>query len=110
MVVVPPFVRQRFMLPFWRIMHLIFAYDIELRAHIIEYPWVRDELMLYVARLGIVDLPLYIFLTLRFEAKMSSTTALPYSLLLHTSSIVLVAWIVETRKGRRPSVPSVRLL
>ncbi|KAB1223205.1 hypothetical protein CJ030_MR2G006906 [Morella rubra] len=28
-VLFKPFVRQKFMLPFWRILHLIFAYDIE---------------------------------------------------------------------------------
>ncbi|KAB1206491.1 hypothetical protein CJ030_MR7G000053 [Morella rubra] len=37
-VIVRPFTRQKCMLPFWRILHLIFAYDIEPRAHTIEYP------------------------------------------------------------------------
>ncbi|KAB1216653.1 hypothetical protein CJ030_MR4G008616 [Morella rubra] len=57
-VVVGPFVRQRYMLPFWHILHLIFAYNIEPRAHTTEFSIARGELMLYVARGGTVDLPL----------------------------------------------------
>ncbi|KAB1216652.1 hypothetical protein CJ030_MR4G008617 [Morella rubra] len=57
-VVVGPFVRQRYMLPFWHILHLIFAYNIKPRAHTTEFSIARGELMLYVARGGTVDLPL----------------------------------------------------
>ncbi|KAB1226878.1 hypothetical protein CJ030_MR1G002661 [Morella rubra] len=52
-VVVGPFIRQKYMLPFWHILHLIFAYDIEPRAHKTECPIARGELMLSVAR-GVV--------------------------------------------------------
>ncbi|KAB1213265.1 hypothetical protein CJ030_MR5G009640 [Morella rubra] len=38
--------------------------------------------MLYMARGGIVDFPLYIFMSLRAKVKISGTTALLYSLLL----------------------------
>ncbi|KAB1212965.1 hypothetical protein CJ030_MR5G005111 [Morella rubra] len=57
MVLVGPFVRQKFMLPFWRILHLIFAYDIESRAHTTECPILRGKLMLAVATRYVVDLP-----------------------------------------------------
>ncbi|KAB1224621.1 hypothetical protein CJ030_MR2G009970 [Morella rubra] len=53
-----PFIRQKFILSFWRILYLIFAYDIEPRAHTIECPILRGELMLSVARGCVVDLPL----------------------------------------------------
>ncbi|KAB1212566.1 hypothetical protein CJ030_MR5G023510 [Morella rubra] len=81
-VVSIPFLRQRYMLPFWRIIHLIFTYDIKARAHMTDCPMARGELMLYVARGGIVDFSLYIFLSLRSKVKISLATALPYSLLL----------------------------
>ncbi|KAB1212917.1 hypothetical protein CJ030_MR5G010217 [Morella rubra] len=57
-VVIGPFIRQKYMLPFWHILHLIFAYDIEPRAHMTECPILRGELMLFVARGCVVDLPL----------------------------------------------------
>ncbi|KAB1223324.1 hypothetical protein CJ030_MR2G008600 [Morella rubra] len=51
-VVVGPFLKQKFILPFWHILHLIFAYNIESRKHTIECPIARGELILYVARGG----------------------------------------------------------
>ncbi|KAB1209439.1 hypothetical protein CJ030_MR6G023770 [Morella rubra] len=82
MVMVGPFVKQKFMLPFWRILHLILAYDIELRAHTTECPILSGELTLAMARGCVVDLPLYVFLTLQSEAKITSSAGLPYGLLL----------------------------
>ncbi|KAB1222989.1 hypothetical protein CJ030_MR2G020040 [Morella rubra] len=35
-VLVGPFIRQKLMLPFWCILHLIFSYIIKRRAHTIE--------------------------------------------------------------------------
>ncbi|KAB1213078.1 hypothetical protein CJ030_MR5G019249 [Morella rubra] len=83
-VLVEPFIRQKFMLLFWHILHLIFAYDIESRAHTAKCSILRGELILSVARGCVVDLPFF--------------------------SIVWVAWIVRMRKGRRLSVPSVEPL
>ncbi|KAB1200227.1 hypothetical protein CJ030_MR0G007806 [Morella rubra] len=75
-----PFVRQKFMLPFWHSTpHL--RLHIEPRAHTTECPILRGELMLAMARGCVVDLPL--------------------------SSIVWAAWIVWTRKRRHLFVPSV---
>ncbi|KAB1203058.1 hypothetical protein CJ030_MR8G023483 [Morella rubra] len=82
MVVIGPFIRQKYMLPFWRILHLIFAYDIEPRAHMIECHIVKGELMLSVARGCFVDFSLYVFLTFQSEAKISFAAALLYNLLL----------------------------
>ncbi|KAB1200359.1 hypothetical protein CJ030_MR0G007572 [Morella rubra] len=82
MVVVGSFIRHNEMLPFWRIMHLIFAHDIEPIAHTTQCPIVRGELMLIVARGLVVDLPLYIFMTLRSETKTPSSSGLSYILLL----------------------------
>ncbi|KAB1205733.1 hypothetical protein CJ030_MR7G028082 [Morella rubra] len=98
-VLVGPFIRQKFMLPFWCILHLIFAYDIESRAHMTKCPIMRGELMLAVARGYVIDLPSYIFLSLRPEAMMNSLAALPYNLLLTQFSIVGAAWMVRMRKG-----------
>ncbi|KAB1202865.1 hypothetical protein CJ030_MR8G008030 [Morella rubra] len=74
--------QQKFMLPFWRILYLIFAYDIEPRAHTTECPIMRGKLMLGVTRGCVVDLPLYIFLSLLSEAKITSSAALSYNLLM----------------------------
>ncbi|KAB1212609.1 hypothetical protein CJ030_MR5G022576 [Morella rubra] len=81
-VLVEPFIKQKFMFLFWRILHLIFAYNIEPKAHTTECPIMRGKLMLGVARGYVVDLPLYIFLGLQSEAKITSSAALSYSLLL----------------------------
>ncbi|KAB1220437.1 hypothetical protein CJ030_MR3G009897 [Morella rubra] len=86
-MLVKPFVRWKFMLPFWHILHLIFAYNIEPRAHMTECPIMRGELMLAVARGCVIDLPLYIFLSLRSEAKINSSARLPYSLLVYLYSL-----------------------
>ncbi|KAB1209537.1 hypothetical protein CJ030_MR6G018874 [Morella rubra] len=80
-VVVEPFVRQKYIFPFWSILHLIFSYDIELRAYTTKCPIVRGKLMMSMAR-GIVDFLLYVFLTLRSEARISFVVVLTYSLLL----------------------------
>ncbi|KAB1215850.1 hypothetical protein CJ030_MR4G010936 [Morella rubra] len=52
------------------------------RKHTTKCPVERGEFMLYVAKGGIVDLPLYTVMSLRAEAKISGTTMLPYSVLL----------------------------
>lgn len=46
-----------------------------------ECPIAKGELMLIVARRVIVDLPLYIFMTLRSEAKTPLSSGLSYELL-----------------------------
>ncbi|KAB1205741.1 hypothetical protein CJ030_MR7G028074 [Morella rubra] len=65
-----------------RILHLIFAYNIERRAHTTECPILKGELMLFMARGCVVDLPLNVFLTLQSEAKITYSAVLPYNLLL----------------------------
>ncbi|KAB1215637.1 hypothetical protein CJ030_MR4G007295 [Morella rubra] len=55
---------------------------IEPRAHTTECPILRGELMLAMARGCVVDLPLYVFLTLWSEAKITSSAGLLYVLLL----------------------------
>ncbi|KAB1227490.1 hypothetical protein CJ030_MR1G010278 [Morella rubra] len=81
-VLIRPFFRQKFMLPFWDILHLIFVYNIKPKAHTTECPILRGELMQFVAKGYVIYLPLYVFLTLRSEAKITSFAALLYSLLL----------------------------
>ncbi|KAB1206604.1 hypothetical protein CJ030_MR7G020489 [Morella rubra] len=100
MVLVGAFVRQKLMLPFWRILHLILAYDIELKAHTIEYPIMKGKLMLAVARGCVVDLPLYIFLSLWSKAKITSSTTLVYSLLL-TQFLHSVGYMDSPDKERK---------
>ncbi|KAB1219808.1 hypothetical protein CJ030_MR3G009450 [Morella rubra] len=56
-VLIGPFISQKFMLPFWCILHLIFIYDIEPRAYMTKCPILRGELMLSRARGCVVDLP-----------------------------------------------------
>ncbi|KAB1206536.1 hypothetical protein CJ030_MR7G000008 [Morella rubra] len=47
-----------------------------------KMPYLGGELMLAMARGCVVDFPLYVFLTLRSEAKIISYAVLPYNLLL----------------------------
>ncbi|KAB1226261.1 hypothetical protein CJ030_MR1G019572 [Morella rubra] len=72
-VVVESFVCQNEMTPFWHIMHLIFTYNIKLRAHKTDCPIMRGKLMLIATRGLIADLRLYIFMTLQSKAKTPSS-------------------------------------
>ncbi|KAB1226273.1 hypothetical protein CJ030_MR1G003750 [Morella rubra] len=102
-VLVGPFVRQKFMLPLWRILHLICSYDIKPRVRTTECPIMRGELMLGVAKGCVVDLPPYIFLFLRSEAKTTSSAALSYNLLL-TQFLYSVGYMDGPDMERKASI------
>lgn len=80
-VVVGSFILQNEMVPLWHIMYLVFAHGIKPRAHMTQCPIARGKLMLTVAGGLVVDLPLYIFMTLGSETKTPSRPRLPYELL-----------------------------
>ncbi|KAB1200953.1 hypothetical protein CJ030_MR0G005502 [Morella rubra] len=87
----------------------LMGWDMMPKKHTTKCTVERGELMLYVARGGIVDLPLYISMSLRVEAEISGTTALPYSLLL-TQFLHGVGCMDSSKNRRRLLVLSVRLL
>lgn len=73
---------QTLLLPFFSMLHLIVATNIDLEAHKATFNWTRAQFLIQVAHGVPIDLPLWIFEKICYKTSIISIDNLPYGVII----------------------------